>query len=163
MFCPKCGQHQVSEDVCFCCACGAKLGTENDASTKRIIAMVMHIALTALAISGWGPWSGPMYNQIRALIVLVSVITFLLLFSSDLKRAFSKLFCQEKDQSDQETSWSSSASSTVNQLSSAPHQSAFPPVSSVPVNSLVQRGKNTREMIRPPSITEDTTELLDKD
>jgi uncharacterized membrane protein YvbJ len=101
MFCPKCGQRQVSDDVRFCFACGAKLGTGAEALTKRIIALLMYMALTALALSGWGPSSGPMYTQIRALIILVSVITFLLLFSSDLKRAFSKLFRQEKDQSNQ--------------------------------------------------------------
>lgn len=163
MFCARCGRQQVSEDVRFCSSCGAKLGTGENASTRRIIAMVMHILLTALAIGGWGPWSGPMYAQVRVLIVLVSVITFVLLFSSDLKRAFSKLFRQEEDQSDQEASSSLSASSTFNQVRSAPRQSALPPVSTVPVNNLGQRGKNTGEIVRPPSITEHTTELLDKD
>jgi hypothetical protein len=162
MFCAKCGQQQVSEDVHFCCACGAKLGSAKGAA-RRIIAIVMQLALTALAIIGWGPWSGPMYAQIRALVVLLSVTIFLLLFSSDLKGAFSKLFGQEKDQSDRETSASSSALSTFSEVSSAPHHSALPPVSSVPVNSLGKRGKNTAEIVRPPSITEHTTELLDKD
>lgn len=153
MFCAKCGQRQVSGEVHFCVACGAKLGAGAEAPTKRIIALLMYVALTALALTGWGPSSGPMYMQIRALIVLVSVITFLLLFSSDLKRAFSKLFRQEKDQSDQETSSSLPVSSAFNQVSSAPRQSALPPVSSLPVNSFGQRGKNTGEMVRPPSIT----------
>ena len=163
MFCPKCGQRQVSDDVRFCFACGAKLGTGAEALTKRIIALLMYMALTALALSGWGPSSGPMYTQIRALIILVSVITFLLLFSSDLKRAFSKLLRQEKDQSNQEPSVSSAAESTFSQFGSAPRQSALPPATSLPVNSLGQRGKNTGEIVRPPSITEHTTELLDKD
>jgi hypothetical protein len=161
MFCAKCGQQQVSEDVRFCCACGTKLGSA-EGSTRRIIAMVMHIALTALAIAGWGPWSGPMYTQIRVLIVLVSVVTFLLLFSSDLKAAFSKLFGQGKDKSDEETAPSSSALSTFSQVA-GPRQSALPPTSSVPVDRLGRRDKNTAEMVRPPSITEHTTELLDKD
>lgn len=162
MFCPKCGQQQVSEEVRFCCACGTKLGTEEEAPTRRIIALIMHIALTAIAIIGWGESTGPRYTQVRALILLVSLIAFLLLFSSDLKRFF-KLFRQEKDQLDQETLSSSSISNTVSQVGSASRQSALPPVRSVPVDSLGQRSRNTAEMVQPPSITERTTELLDKD
>ena len=156
MFCPKCGQQQVSEDVRFCSACGAKV-RPGAGSIRRIIAMLMHIVLTALAVGGWGPWSGPMYFQVRLLILLVSVTTFLLLFSSDLQRAFSNLFRQEGESGREKLS----ASDTFNQVGSAPNQSALPRVSSAPVNS--QRGKNTAEMVRPPSITEHTTELLDKD
>jgi len=163
MFCPKCGQQKVSDNVSFCVACGAKLGAEAEALTKRIIALLMFLALTALALSGWGPSSGPMYTQIRALIILVSVITFLLLFSSDLKRAFSRLFRQGKDPSDQESSSASAPESTFSQLGSAARQSALPPATSLPVNRPGQRGKDTAEMVRPPSITEHTTELLDQD
>ena len=163
MFCTKCGQQQGSEDVRFCFACGAKLGRGEGASSKRIIAMLMHIVLTALAIAGWGPWSGPMYGQIRVLVVSVSVITFLLLFLTDLKHAWFTLFHEKADHSDQETSSSLSASRTSSQVGSAPRQSALPPVSSVPVNSFGQRGKTTGELFRSRSITEHTTELLDKD
>jgi hypothetical protein len=163
MFCPKCGQRQAAEDVRFCYACGAKQRTVEGSITRRIIAMIMYIALTALALSGWGPWSTPSYMQIRAVIVLISVTTFLLLFSSDLKRLFSELFRQEKDQSGQETSSSASAASAVDQVRSASRPAALPPVRGVPVNNLGQHGQNTAEMVRPPSITERTTELLDKD
>jgi hypothetical protein len=160
MFCPKCGQRQASEDGSFCCACGTKLHSAEGSTIRRIIALVMHIALTALAIGGWGPWTMPNYMQIRALILLISVITFLLLFSNDLKRVFSKLFNQGEDQPGQETS-SASSLRAVNQIRSAPHPSALPPVRSMPVNSIGQRSQNTAEMVRPPSITEHTTELLD--
>jgi hypothetical protein len=163
MYCLRCGQHQVSEDVRFCCACGAKLEIGERLSTKRLIAMVMHIVLTALAFTGWGPWSMPNYQQIRVFIILISVTTFLLLFSGDLERVFSKLFRQEKDQSNQDTSPSLSGSRTVNQVGPALRHPALPPVRSVPVNSPGQRSKNTAEMAPPPSITEHTTELLDTD
>jgi len=119
-------------------------------SIKRIVAMVMYVALTALAITGWGPSSGPMYFQIRSLVVLVSVVAFVLLFSNDLKRAFSYLFHRETGESS-------------HQLGFPPGQSALPHVTSEPVNNPGQRSRNTAEMVRPPSITEHTTELLDKD
>ena len=163
MFCPKCGQQQISEDVRFCSACGVELDTR-DHVLIRLMAMVMHIALTVLALSGWGPWSGPMYFQVRVLIVLVSVITFLLLFSKDLKRALSNLLRQEKDQPLQSSLPSSTTSSGFNQVGSASIQAALPPGWSVPVNGFGSRAKNTAEMLRrPPSVTERTTELLDKD
>jgi hypothetical protein len=159
MFCPKCGRQQVSEEVNFCSACGAELTSRGGPSTRRIIAMLMHVAVAALAIMGWGPWSGPSYMQVRALILLLSVISFFLLYSSDLKRAFSTLFGQPKDQSVRET-LSSSASNTLNQVGTPSGQPALP---AKPVNSLGQRVRNTAEMLRPPSITEHTTELLNKD
>lgn len=159
MFCPKCGTQQVSEGARFCNACGAELTYRGGPSTSRIIAMLMHVALTALAIMGWGPWSGPRYFEVRALILLLSVVSFFLLYSSDLKRAFSILLGQPKGQSDRET-FASSESKTNNQIGTASRQ---PALSSTPVNSLGQRVRNTAEMLRPPSITEHTTELLNKD
>ena len=159
MFCPKCGTQQVSEEARFCNACGAELTYGRGPSTRRIIAMLMHVALTALAIMGWGPWSGPSYMQVRALILLLSIISFFLLYSSDLKRAFSILLGQPRGQSDRET-LASSDSNTFKQVGTASRQPALP---SPPVNSLGKRVKNTAEIRRPPSITEHTTELLNKD
>ena len=163
MFCPKCGQQQISGDVRFCSACGVELSTK-DHVLIRLVAMVMNVALTVLALSGWGPWSGPMYMQVRVLIVLVSVITFLLLFSRDLKRALANLLRQQKDQPLQTSLPSSTTSSSFNQIGSDSIQAALPPGSSVPVNGFGSRAKNTAEMLRrPASVTERTTDLLDKD
>lgn len=159
MFCPKCGAHQVSEEVRFCSTCGAELTSRSVPSTRRIIAMLMHVALTALAIMGWGPWSGPAYFQVRALILLLSLISFVLLYSNDLKRAFSLWLGKLEGQSDRKT-LASSASNTFSQVGTASRQ---PAILSTPVNSLGERVRNTAEMLRPPSITEHTTELLNKD
>jgi hypothetical protein len=161
MFCPKCGQRQASEATRFCCTCGTKLSTVEGSLTRRVISMMMFIVLTALAIGGWGPSSMPNYMQIRAIIMLVSLVTFLLLFAGDFKRFFFKIFDQSSDQSREEISLSSSSGAS-NPVEAAPRQWALPPVRSVPISGF-GRTRNTAEVARPLSITEHTTDLLDVD
>ncbi len=153
MFCRQCGQQQAIEDVRFCSGCGAKLSSKDGLSTKRIVAMILHLALTTLAILGWGPQAVSRYMEIRILILLVSLFAFLLLFSSDLKKVLSKVVRQKIDQSTEPTAASVSGSSAVKQVGPAQHQSPLP---------VRDSGRNTADMVKPPSITEHTTELLDK-
>ena len=146
MFCPQCGQEQASESVRFCSRCGFRLNGFEEAITKRLIMMAMYLALTICAMAGWASiTSGPGYMQIRVIITLIAAITFYLLFSSDLRRIFHKLY-----------------SLNIAQIKPVTHETSLPPPQSTPLPALGSRRVNTAEMVQPASVTEGTTVLLDK-
>jgi hypothetical protein len=146
MFCPKCGQEQASESVRFCSRCGFRLNGFEEAITKRLIMMAMYLALTICAMAGWASiTSGPGYMQVRVIITLIAAITFYLLFSSDLRRIFHKLYSQN-----------------IAQIKSSSHESDLPSLQSATLPALGTHRVNTAEMAQPPSVTEGTTVLLDK-
>ncbi len=150
MFCPKCGQEQASESVRFCSRCGFKLNTVDEALAKRVIKMAMYLVLTLCAIIGWGSiTAGPAYMQLRVIITLFAATTFYLLFSRDLKHIFYKLFSQNIEQ--------------IKQVTPASQESALPLGQRIPVPTLGSHRVSTAEMVQPPSVTEHTTILLDKD
>jgi hypothetical protein len=144
MFCPKCGQEQASDSVHFCSRCGFKLNTAEETLAKDLIKMAMYLVLAMCAIIGWG--SG--YGEVRLIITLIAAITFYLLFSRNLKHIFHKLFSQNIEQ--------------LEQVTPASQESALPPAQSMPVPTLGSHRVNTAEMVQPPSVTEQTTTLLDK-
>ena len=149
MFCPKCGQEQASESVRFCSRCGFKLNMDEEPQARSLIRMALFLVLAVCAIMGWASiTAGPAYMQIRVITTLISVITFYLLFSRDLKHIFNKLFSQNTEQ--------------VKQFTPAFEKPVLPPAQSIPVSARGPHRVNTAEMVQPPSITEQTTTLLDK-
>jgi hypothetical protein len=149
MFCSKCGQEQASESVRFCSRCGFKLSANEKGAAKRLLTMAMYLVITLFAIIGWGSiTSGPGYMQARVIITIIAAVTFYLLFSDDLTNIFNRLFAKKAEQE--------------KQLAPAEQQTALPPAHSIPVPSLGSHRVNTAEMVQPPSVTEQTTILLDK-
>lgn len=149
MFCPKCGQEQASESLRFCSRCGFKLNGGEDSVVRRLIKMAMFLILTICAIAGWGSFkSGPDYMQVRVFITFIAAITFYLLFSRDLKHILSKTLSQNTEQ--------------IKEVTSSTHEAALPQSQSIPVRTLGPHRVNTAEMVQPPSVTERTTILIDK-
>jgi uncharacterized protein (DUF983 family) len=149
MFCSKCGQEQASESVRFCSRCGLKLNTVEEALAPRLIKMAMFLVLTICAIVGWGSiTAGPAYMQVRVIITLIAAITFYLLFSRDLKQIFNQLFSENNGE--------------IKQITPASQEFALPPARGIPVPTLGSNRVNTAEMVQQPSVTEQTTILLDK-
>ena len=149
MFCSKCGQEQASESVRFCSRCGFKLSAVEEALAPSLIKMAMYVLITISAIIGWGSvTAGPGYMQIRVIITLISAMTFYLLFSRDLKHISNKLFSQNIER--------------IKQIATGSQESALPPAQSMPMSTLGSHRINTAELVPPPSVTEQTTTLLDK-
>jgi hypothetical protein len=149
MFCSRCGQEQASEFVRFCSRCGFKFGPTEEGLVKSLIKMAMYLVITICALIGWGSiTAGPGYMQTRVVITLIAAITFYLLFADDLARIFSKLFSLNVEEE--------------KRIAAARQESALPPSHSFPVPSSGLHRVNTAEMIQPPSVTEQTTILLDK-
>ena len=149
MFCSKCGQEQASQSVRFCSRCGFKLNTTEETLATRLIKMAMYLLLTICAIMGWGSiTNGPQYMQVRVIIALISAVTFYLLFSRDLKQIFYQLFPQNIGE--------------IKQGRAAGQEPALLPAQSMPVPVPGRHRVNTADMVQPPSVTEQTTTLLDK-
>ena len=149
MFCSKCGQEQASESVHFCSRCGFKLNTSEAGLAKRLIQMAMYLVITICAIIGWGSiTSGPGYMQVRVIITIIAAITFYLLFAGDLTQIFNKWVAQNIRRN--------------KQIAPASQETALPPAHRIAVGSLGSHRVNTAEMLQPPSVTEQTTTLLDK-
>lgn len=147
MFCPKCGQEQATESVHFCSRCGFKLHTIEEGLAKRLAMMAMYLVITICAIIGWGSiTAGPAYMQVRVVITIIAAVTFYLIFSGDLTRVFKRLFSKDIEEG--------------KQIVRPGHETALPPVHSIP--PLGSHRVNTAEMAPPPSVTEQTTILLDK-
>ena len=97
---------------------------------------------------GWGSiTAGPGYMNVRVIITIIAAITFYLLFSRDLTDVFNKLSSKKIEEK--------------KSLAAASQETALPPAVSMPLSSLGSRRVNTAEMV-PPSVTEHTTILLDK-
>jgi uncharacterized protein (DUF983 family) len=149
MFCSKCGQEQVSESARFCSRCGFEFNSLEEGLAKRFVKMAVFLVLVICAIIGWGSIkSGPNYMQVRVIITLIAAMAFYLLFSRDLKHIFDRLFSHKVDQ--------------IKQITPANQEFVLPPVQSTAIPSLESHRVNTAEMVSPPSITEQTTILLDK-
>lgn len=149
MFCAKCGQEQASELVRFCSRCAFRLNTDVESVALRLLKIAMFLVLTIGALLGWGSMTnGPAYMQVRVIIALFAAVTFYLLFARDLKHVFNKLFSQNIE--------------PTKQVTPVSRESALPPAESFPVPIHGSRGVNTAEMVQPPSVTEQTTMLLDK-
>jgi hypothetical protein len=149
MFCPRCGQEQASETMRFCSRCGFKVHNVDDGLATLMIKIALFLVLAVCAIIGWGSiTAGPNYMQVRVIITLIAAITFYLLFSRDLRRSFYRLFSQNIDQ--------------IKELTPSIQQSALQPAQSTPVPALGSHRVNTAEMLQPPSVTEQTTVLLDR-
>ena len=120
MFCPKCSQQQVSDDMRFCSRCGLQLSavkelldsngalatdaTENhdnrsESHQKDVnlgaVLMLVGAALAALSTTVMGRPGPPPVTIGGALLVFTAAFVFVLLFSQPLMRAIYKLFSGE--------------------------------------------------------------------
>jgi hypothetical protein len=168
MYCPKCGQPQSSDEVRFCSRCGVNFDEvadfiasdsnnrhrRRDSVTKLLSTMAMYIVVAILAITGWGPWSGPKGTEIRGFAIIVSILTFILLFSRPLRRTIYQLFSHDSEQRD--------SRELIEPKSADVGATALPPAQAMPVTDLYQQRVNTAEMVAPHSVTEHTTALLEK-
>ena len=182
MYCPQCGQQQVSESVRFCSKCGFPLDGVIQLLENRGMMPVYHAVDGAKEISPRrrGVRQGGILLLTGALVVpilgvldsfagnsslldiFVAIAAILCFLGGPLRMIYAALF--------EEGAPIRQAGSSSYLPPSAPQQSeirgrgaeALPPA---PVNpGLGWRPQpNTAELFRPPSVTENTTRLLDKD
>jgi hypothetical protein len=179
MYCPQCGQQQASSEMRFCSRCGFPLGgvshllaqggalpTNTTSQQGRELSprqlgtrqgtmlmfstllIVPVVSLISVFIIGWQ----------ELLIPLSALLTFV---GGLLRIIYARLY-------EDDTPGLKQASTTYDpplspaQLNAGLRGSALPPPQSIPVPTFAPRRANTAELV-PPSITENTTKLLDED
>jgi len=172
MYCPNCGQQQISEEMRFCSRCGLALSglaewlaggrlplvrreEERDAVSPRRKGMRRAAKLMFfsgvlfpifLAISIGAEEGGPM------------VIPFLVFFISLVWMLYARLF------SDKHTPMNLPSAAQTSTLGSTQARGALPPPINVPVPGVGRQQVRTNELAQqPPSVTDHTTRLLDNE
>lgn len=168
MFCPRCGQQQVSDEVRFCSRCGLSLaavpglvagfeaaphgGASRVARWKKrkqirrgaklmFLSAVLFPVFFGLAIAVDEP--GPLIVPATVFFAGLAWLLYSVLFGED-----------EANES------AEGARRDLRESRTAP---SLPPATFVPASGFGARHANTADMAQPPSVTEQTTRLLDEE
>ena len=171
MYCPNCGQQQVSEEMRFCSRCGLALSglaawlaggrplanpvdEQHVAASSprrrgmRRAAKVLFFSVVLfpifLAISVAADEGGP--------LIVPCIVFFIGLVLMLYARLFSATTTPVKNQAAQTSALNSTAA-----------RGSLPPGSAIPMPEFGRSRVRTNELAQPPSVTENTTRLLDND
>lgn len=178
MYCPKCSQQQVSDEVRFCSRCGFSLSAVRElvAGGGALAAHGAEAQAGQLSRSQRGVRKGAlMILASLALALVVGLLTAMdddfavlllvpvLCFVIGLTRVLYGVFLAEK--------WARGLKGAAPQAHAAPAMPGQPgaaarspelsPPRGTPVGMFTAQRAETAEMVRPPSVTEGTTRLLD--
>ncbi len=181
MYCPQCGQQQAPGEMRFCSRCGLPLGgvnellahggvlpnyapppAEQESSPRRrgVQQGVTLIMLGIIITSLFGILSS--YDIMPELFTaIVAIIGFV---GGPLRVLYALIF-EEGARQQQIPIPYYAPPQTPASLSTPPRQTALPPHQGTPVSnwSQQQRHHHTAEIVSPPSVTENTTRLLEKE
>jgi hypothetical protein len=168
MFCPRCGQQQVSGEVRFCSRCGLSL-----ASVPALLAGFEASAPEGTA--GGGRWKKRKQIRRGAKIMFFSAVLFPIFFGLAIAAdspgplivpltvffaglAWLLYFVLFGEEAAQE-----SAGKGREVLRESRNAPSLPPATFVPASGFGARRTHTADMAQPPSVTEQTTRLLDEE
>jgi hypothetical protein len=170
MFCPQCGQQQPSDEVRFCPKCGLSLvphaallvagsdaaavpgAAQSTALTKRGVNKRRAGKLMFFSVVLFAVFIGLSIAVDAAEPLIVPVAMFL---AGLAWWVYARLFIDETARVAQQTS--------RRDLKAGADKPALGAPEFVPASLLNQQRVHTAEMAQPPSVTEHTTKLLDKD
>ena len=177
MYCPQCGQQQVSDGVRFCSRCGFLLEGVNvvmnsggqipqrymprpadapmSARSKGVRQGAILMLSTLLIVPLMAIITVNLFEPIAPLFIPLAAV---LCFVGGLLRILYALIMEDAN-----PQYPKDVSSNYGpaQLDAPARHAALPPVSSQPTSNW--RRPQTAEIYQPPSITENTTRLLDKE
>jgi hypothetical protein len=177
MFCPQCGQQQISGETRFCSRCGFPLGgvlslltsggvpaqSETSGQPKKLSprsrgyrqgALLIMIGIILTPILGILTDIG----MPEVLVALTAVICFMGGFT---RMIYARIFEEKSEQAASHSLPSYAAPATHTQFGpGVARPSALPPQRSVPASGW-RTPNDTAEVVAPPSVTENTTRLLD--
>jgi hypothetical protein len=183
MYCPQCGQQQAMSEMRFCSRCGFPLGgvaqllaqggvlksaggeelRELALSPRRrgIKQGVLMMLVGTVVVPVLGILNA--HQEQTTLLEILVAVSAIIFFAGGLMRIlYAMLFESPAPTANLAgaSQESTPAPATFNQESRKP---ALPPAQSTPVPNFTPRRINTAELVRPPSVTENTTRLLDED
>jgi len=180
MYCPKCGQQQVDDNVRYCSRCGFPLGAVTDLlSTGGTLPLAPITTGNQFDLSPRqkGIRQGAMLMLSTMLIVPLVIflgvallhlpgvlipLTAVLLTMGGLLRILYAIFLEDNNPvSNPEAATHYIPPAMPARLSAPQRGSALPPPQGAPVPAW-RRPVDTSELVAPPSVTENTTRLLDE-
>jgi hypothetical protein len=183
MYCPQCGQQQVSSEMRFCSRCGFPLGGVSEllaqggvlkstggdelreqtlSPRRRGVKQGIHMMMFGTVIV---PVLGIInsYQHSTASLEILVAISAVIFFAGGLMRILYALLFESSAPGVKPDAAASTSPATPAALGATPRISALPPAQSIPVPSFAPRRMNTAELAQPPSVTENTTRLLDEE
>ncbi len=175
MYCPKCSQQQISEEMRFCSRCGFSLTAVRELVESSNAAVEPIVKTQAHKVS-----RSPKSVRRGAWLILASVIgtlpvgfltaieddfaVFLFLpflcFIVGLAHILYGVFVSDRRAARAEEIRQNTAALMAGRSSAA---AELPPARVAPVGNFTPRRTDTAEMRQPPSVTENTTRLLDEE
>ena len=178
MYCPKCSQEQISDEMRFCSRCGFSLIAVRDlvasgnalvkpegetpqlSCGQRGVRRAAWMLLASVALASFVGFLTAMDDDFAVFFMfpfLIFIIGLSLMlygvFIADKRAARKKAAALQLQL----------AASMQAQLNAAPRTPELYPSRMTPDESFAARRPQTAEMVRPPSVTENTTRLLDED
>lgn len=185
MYCPQCGQEQASSEMRFCSRCGFPLGGVTDllarggvtpttiqqgktgpqvrglsprqkgtrAGLMQMLSSLLVVPVIAILSHNIFGWQG-------LIIPLAALVTFV---GGLLRIIYAKLYEDDTPEMEPDALPAHAAPLAAAHLNARARVSALPPSQSIPASGFAPRRANTAELIPPPSVTENTTRLLDED
>lgn len=177
MFCPQCGQQQVSGEMRFCSRCGFPLGgviqllasggmvaTSDAAGTSprplsprrrgyRQGGLMMLICLIATPLMA-------ILSELGLPEILIALTAIIFFWGGAIRMMYARFFEDAGVPAPPAALPVYAPPAAPAQFVAGASQTALPPQRSTPASGWRQP-TNTAEMVRPPSVTENTTRLLD--
>jgi len=174
MYCPRCGQQQISDEMKFCSRCGLpnsglaewvagggvpstytapkkvsalsprQKGIRRGAKVMFLSGVLLPVLLAISLALGEG---GPMILSVLIFFVGLTIMLYSRLFGEDIPSL-------ESDPAQ------------TSRLAAVPETSALPPASNIPIHNAGDFARprvRTNELAQRPSVTEHTTKLLDQE
>ena len=174
MFCPKCGGPQISDDVRFCSRCGFQLSvvqallvageaslskiSESDATyrpARKKDMIVGAVLMTFLALhSAWTTEDLSLDREYTSLIVKCFILCVLINIMPFIRNFFSGRMTQDSHSSP------GMLAHLMAKFKNEEQKNALPAAYSRPAADYATGRITTAELVPPPSVTEDTTNLL---
>ena len=170
MYCPKCGQQQISEEMRFCSRCGLALselaewlagGRSLPAKREEKVDPMSRRRKGIRRAAKLMFFSGALFPIFLIISIAEDdggpmIVPVILFFIALTMMLYARLFSDK-------TAPATNQAAQTSALGSAPAYGALPPATNMPMPNVGRQQVRTNELAQPPSVTENTTRLLDSE
>lgn len=172
MYCPKCGQQQISDEMRFCSRCGLALsglaewlaGGRALPAKRKEQTQVDPMSPRRKGIRRAAKlmfFSGALFPIFMIISIAEGdggpmIVPFIVFFIALTMMLYARLFSDKSAPAINQAAQTSS-------LGSAPAYGSLPPAANMPMPGVGRQQVRTNELAQPPSVTENTTRLLDNE
>ena len=176
MYCPNCGQQQVSDEMKFCSRCGLALsGLAEWLAGGQVVPANPKEQNEALSPRRKGIrraaklmfFSGVLFVIFLVISIAVEeggpmVIPFTVFFVALVMMLYARLF-SDKNAPVTNQAYAPNQAAQTSVLGSSPVRGSLPAAGDMPMPAIGRQQVRTNELAQPPSVTENTTRLLDNE